>query len=502
MEGLSERWSADQVLGLAPDASSRTAGSKLAAAGPWAESGAVGEVVWGLCRGSGSRPYQTVVDLQGPAYRCSCPSRKFPCKHALGLLLRWAAGEVPGPARESGDAEKGEKGERGEKGGTDGVPDWAAEWLASRREKAERKAAEPAADRAPDPAAAAEAKRRAEQRLQRIAAGATELEQRLTDLLRDGLATAPRGAVWEETAARMVDAQAPGLAARVRELGTLPASGPGWPARLLAECGLIHLLDRGFLRLDELPEPLAATVRARVGLTVDAAGLLRGGTLRDTWLVLAQEDADDGKLVTRRIWLHGAASERMALLLAYGAAGRAPEQSLPTGLVLDAELAYYPGAYPLRAALGTVHAGPRTPAGSGRGEREERAVPPGAGVAEAVAAYGAALTADPWLEGIPVVLTDVIPVPEEGDEGWQLAERVGDRALPLHPAAARGPSVWQLLAVSGGGPVTVFGEFGHAGFRPLTTWSAGTAVPLTGAAAAMAGAGAPIAAPKGGGAWR
>ncbi len=494
MEGQSERWSADQVLGLAPDASSRTAGSKLAAAGPWAESGAAGGAVWGLCRGSGTRPYQTVVDLQGPAYKCSCPSRKFPCKHALGLLLRWAGGEVPEtpPAAEA----PGGEGDGG------AVPEWAAEWLASRREKAERKAAAgPAAERTPDPAAAAEARRRAEQRLQRIAAGATELEQRLTDLLRDGLATAPRGAVWEETAARMVDAQAPGLAARVRELGSLPASGPGWPARLLAECSLIHLLDQGFLRLDELPGPLAATVRARVGLTVDAAGLLRGGTLRDSWLVLAQEDADDGKLVTRRIWLHGARSQRTALLLAYGAAGRVPEQSLPTGLVLDAELAYYPGAYPLRAALGTVHAGPRSPAG-GEGGGAESAVPPGAGIAEAVAAYGAALAADPWLEGIPVVLTDVVPVPEEGDEGWQLAERGGDRALPLHPAATRGPGGWQLLAVSGGGPVTVFGEFGHAGFRPLTTWSAGTAVPLTGAAAAMAGTGTQIAAPKGAGGWR
>ncbi|AUH41057.1 SWIM zinc finger family protein [Streptomyces sp. CMB-StM0423] len=481
MDGLSERWSVDQVWGLAPDASSRTAGSKLAAAGPWVESGAAGEAVWGLCRGSGSRPYQTVVDLQGAAYKCSCPSRKFPCKHALGLLLRWAQGDVPGT--QAGAP----------------VPEWAAEWLASRREKAERKAAAgPAAERAPDPAAAAEARRRAEQRRQRIAAGAVELEQRLADLLRDGLATAPRGAVWEETAARMVDAQAPGLAARVRELGTLPASGPGWPARLLAECSLLHLLDQGFLRLDELPEPLAATVRARVGLTVDAAGLLRGGTLRDDWLVLAQEDADDGKLVTRRIWLWGAGTGRMALLLAYGAAGRAPEQSLPTGLLLDAELAYHPGAYPLRAALGTVHAGPRTPAAGGG--REERSLPPGSGVAAVAAAYGAALAADPWLEGIPAVLTDVVPVPEEGDGGWQLAERTGDRALPLHPAAGRGPGVWQLLAVSGGGPVTVFGEFGHAGFRPLTTWSAGTAVPLTGAVAAVAGA--PIAAAKGGGAWR
>lgn len=89
------RWTADQVLALAPDTASRKAGSKLGAVGPWSEAGSSDEgTVWGLCKGSGSKPYQTVVDIadaSGPAYKCSCPSRKFPCKHALGLLLLWAA---------------------------------------------------------------------------------------------------------------------------------------------------------------------------------------------------------------------------------------------------------------------------------------------------------------------------------------------------------------------------------------------------------------------------
>ena len=31
--------------------------------------------------------------------QCSCPSRKFPCKHALGLLMRWADSGVPDGAR-------------------------------------------------------------------------------------------------------------------------------------------------------------------------------------------------------------------------------------------------------------------------------------------------------------------------------------------------------------------------------------------------------------------
>ena len=88
----------------------------------------------------------------------------------------------------------------------------------------------------------------------------------------------------------MVDAQAPGLAARVRELGAIPASGPGWPVRLLEECALLHLLDQGWLRRERLPDALAATVRSRVGLPASADG----PPVRDRWLVLAQYDTADG----------------------------------------------------------------------------------------------------------------------------------------------------------------------------------------------------------------
>ncbi|MFJ4472162.1 SWIM zinc finger family protein [Streptomyces sp. NPDC089424] len=443
------RWTADQVLALAPDATSRKAGSKLGAAGPWSETGCSEEgTVWGLCKGSGSKPYQTIIDIadaSGPAYKCSCPSRKFPCKHALGLLLLWSGDDGAVPPGQA--------------------PDWAEQWIAGRRERAAEKrtsgtAASPAAA---DPEAA---RRRAERRAERITAGATELEQRLTDLLRGGLAAAEQAGygLWEETAARMVDAQAPGLAARVRELGAVPGSGPGWPVRLLEECALLHLLDQGWLRRDRLPEPLAATVRSRIGLPAAADG----PPVRDRWLVLAQYDTADTRLTTRRIWLYGVESDRTALLLSYGVAGRAPELALPVGLALEAEVSAYPGAGQVRAALGERFAPPAPAA----------VRPRGVTTAEAAARYGEALRADPWLDSVPVTLERVIPTPD-GDS-WQLADADEDAALPLTPAARSRAGLWRLVALSGGAPVKVFGECGHQGFTPLTAWARdeGTAVPL------------------------
>lgn len=497
MNPQGERWTAEQVLALAPDTASRKAGGKLAGAASWSGTGASagtvagaqGRAVWGLCAGSGSTPYRTVVDLHGPAYRCSCPSRKFPCKHALGLLLLWGAGEAGVP-------EGGEP------------PEWAEQWLGERRERtqgavgAARGGAGVEADGgggagkgaggaggAADPVAA---RRRAERRAQRIAAGATELEQRLADLLRDGLATADSAGygAWDETAARMVDAQAPGLEARVRELGAIPSSGPGWPARLLEECALAHLLNQGFLHLDSLPEELAATTRARVGVTMPVAELhAHGQPVRDHWLVLGRQDSGDGKLTTRRIWLRGRTTGRMALLLSFGAAGRPPELALPPGLVLDADLVYYPGTRPLRAALGTRYppAEPPLPPGwppaapasaastaesaAGAESAESPApagVPDGDGITAALAAYGDALSDDPWLEGWPVVLSGVTPVP--GEDGWQLADEAAGTALPVDPRCLGHTNLWQLAAIAGGRPLTVFGECGHRGITPLTTW--------------------------------
>ncbi|WP_329220340.1 SWIM zinc finger domain-containing protein [Streptomyces sp. NBC_01485] len=460
------RWTAAQVLALAPDSASREAGRQLGAAGPWSGTGRSESeeegVMWGLCAGSGSTPYRTVVDVtntssasavsasaSGPAYMCSCPSRKFPCKHVLGLLLLWSAeGEASVPAGRA--------------------PDWAEQWIAGRGRTQGIREAGPAGSggsggsASGGPADPEGARRRAERRAERITAGATELEERLADLLRSGLATAEQAGygLWEETAARMVDAQAPGLSARVRELGSIPASGPGWPVRLLEECALLHLLDQGWLHRERLPDALAATVRTRVGLPSTP----EGPPLRDDWLVLAQYDTPDPKLTTRRIWLHGTTTGRTALLLSYGAAGRAPELTLPVGLALDAELSAHPGTGQpgqQRASLGKQFA-PPAPTG---------ARPPGITTTEATARYGETLRHDPWQESVPTTLADVIPTPD-GDS-WQLADADGDTALPLTPATLSRPALWRLVALSGGAPVRVFGECGHRGFTPLTAWPTG-----------------------------
>jgi len=63
-----------------------------------------GTILFGACQGSGKTPYQCSADFalpEQPTFRCTCPSRQFPCKHGLGLLFAYVlkksftAAEVP-----------------------------------------------------------------------------------------------------------------------------------------------------------------------------------------------------------------------------------------------------------------------------------------------------------------------------------------------------------------------------------------------------------------------
>jgi hypothetical protein len=306
----------------------------------------------------------------------------------------------------------------------------------------------------------------------RAAAGAAELERRLADTLESGLAEAaadPR--TLSDPAARMVDAQAPGLAARLRESSELPGgrgSGSDWPSRLLEEYALLHLLAAGYGRLGALPAPLAATVRTRVGIPTAVAEVLAAGPrVRDRWLVLGRRESSEAdRLTARRTWLLGLRTGRTALLLAYAGPGRPPAGPLlPVGGGLDAEVAYYPAAHPLRAVLSD------TTAGDGPDAVPAEGIPPGRSLDEALADYSAALAADPWTDRIPVVLRDVSCRP--GPESWLIVEPGTGRAVPVDGRYAADAGLWRLTAVGGGHPLTVFGELGHRGFAPLTCWAGG-----------------------------
>ncbi|HEX4658678.1 MAG TPA: SWIM zinc finger family protein [Streptosporangiaceae bacterium] len=451
---------AEQVAGLAADAGSLTAGRGLASERRWSGLGQRGHTLWGLCQGSGSKPYQTQADLSGPAFRCSCPSRKFPCKHAVGLLLLAAGSAAAVPVSEP--------------------PEWVAQWLASRQQRAER--GEGTDNKRPPADPQAQARREA-RRAQRVQSGLSEFERWLHDLVRQGFAQARERSYrfWDEAAERLVDAQAPALAGRVQAMGGIAAAGGGaWAEALLEEAGLVHLLLAAHHRLDDLPEPVRADVRGLIGWTVSRDEVLAGERMRDRWAVLGRVVEPEARLLVQRTWLHGLQTRRHALVLSFAAAGQSLDPGgLTAGTVVDASLAFYPSAEPLRALVAERHAAP-----------EPLLAPPGAlgdgAIADALAARAAALARQPWRWRLPVCLAAVVPVrggvwegrppgsalPQDG--GWLAAEPDG----PAVRLACDAMTGWRLAALAGGRPVAVFGEWLREAIRPVSVFAEGRLVPL------------------------
>ena len=434
-------WNAEQVTALAPDKQVATAGLKLASPATWSDAGVHGALVWGSASGSGKKPYRVCVDLSGPAFKCSCPSRKFPCKHAVGLLHLWSRGQV-----------------------ADGEPAaFAAEWLEGRAKRAQQKAARQEATDQPDDSAKAAASARstaarARTRERRITEGLADLDRWLADQLREGLAngSAQRPKQLTALASRMVDAQAPGVARRLTALSRLRDSSPDWPERLVDELGLLHLLIRAWTRREQLPDDLRATVRSHVGITVRTEDVLASPGIGDTWVVVAGRDSVEGRLAERRLWLYGTTTRRWALILAFAPVSGGFSTTVVPGTRFDAVAHFYPGRGQLRVALSDEH--PSQPVTGW--------VPEPSGTSSAREAWRRAVAADPWVEVVPALVSGRFRLLGNGE----LALGDADGALPLiTPDDAR----WVLPLLDDGDEVTVAGELSPAGLRALSVVTGG-----------------------------
>jgi hypothetical protein len=430
------RWTAQQVLALAPDDRSARAARALGDLRRWSDLGSTGSLVYGRCQGSGRQPYQVTVDLTEPAFKCTCPSRKLPCKHGLALLLLWA---------EHGDA----VGERA------AAADFADEWAAERAGRADRRTARAEVD--PEARARRQAEREAT-----MTAGLDELERWLGDLVRQGLAGARRQpyGFWDAMAARLVDAQAPALAERVRHVGGSLAARDDWAETLLFEAGRWQLAVEGWRRRDSLDAATYADLRAFLGWPHRPDEVEAFERVEDRWVVAGVREGTDGRIANQRTWLWGERTGRWVVLLDFAAAGAALRVADVVGSVVEDAVVVHPGSPPNRAAWSGAQ---RVVAGG--------ALPAAAAVDAAVDQVAAWLAADPWRDRLPVSLAGVVLVEDGGR--WWLVDAAGDR-LPL----GAGVEPWAALALSGGHPMAVFAEWDAGALHPAAVAPAGDPVPL------------------------
>lgn len=414
------------IEALAPDQASLGAASKLTKRSNWVRLEALEGLLWGECQGSGANPYRVVVDAGDQGYKCTCPSRKFPCKHALALM--WISATAPTTFTQGAD-----------------VPEWVADWLARRRRgsgtvpattAAGSKSiveAEAAAEEAKPEDAAAIAKRetaqkkRAEETRLSIAAGLDELEQWISDQLRLGLASFAdsAGERCRRIAARLVDAKAAGMASRLDEFpaSLLQLDGEERPEAVMRELGKLVLLAKAWRARPDDPE-----LRRLVG-SAETREQVVGNTdaprVKGNWEVLGEriETRRDG-LVRHETWLLqvAVAAPRFALLQDhYPASAGRRSQAFSAGERFAAELVFYPARAPLRALVV---------------ERGQAAVeaewPESDNADDPLAAHMERQNASPWSAETPLVLPKGrLARDDRGKVWWQAARSGNGIALPV-----------------------------------------------------------------------
>lgn len=415
----------ERIESLAPDQASLSAALKLLKPAAWpvlAESADAG-MLWGECQGSGATPYRVVVALQDVAYKCTCPSRKFPCKHVLAVL--WLHADKP---------------ERFE---TASPPSWVDAWSVRRRPAggppgrprphdgaptaalslAAAIAAGSAAAQSVDPKAAARAEAQ-RQRLKAdregaVLAGLDELERWILDQLSQGLAGfAKRSESAVRTlSTRLVDAKAGGLAARLDRLtDEVFRVGEGERADLVIErLAAMTLIASAYRHQDRLPPPLREDVRRAAGWSVRREDLLADVTaprVTATWIVAANlSEVQPDKLRRLETWLVNAASgqampvqdgpghtPRAAVLVDFVPVSGSHGVAFPfePGECLEGEVVFYPSAAPLRGLLTTTK-----PAAAAPWPRSPR------GLGPALDEFARRLGALPWLDVWPLMMDGV-----------------------------------------------------------------------------------------------
>jgi hypothetical protein len=421
--------SSEQIAGLAPDAASLAAGKKLGSPKSWKLLGQSPAAVWGECQGSAL--YQVRVDLADLAYKCSCPSRKLPCKHVLGLLFLAI-----------GSAQNVSTGE---------PPEWVSEWLTKRAARAQQREEKKESSAPADPAAKA---KRAEQRQDKVVDGVARLDLWLNDLMRNGLAgvEAQPPSFWEGAAKRLIDAQAPALAGRLRRIGEIPGTSPDWPSRLLSHLGRLALLIHAFRRLDSLGAGIQADIRQLIGWSVSQEELAGGEQATDVWSVVGQVIEQEDRLRVQRSWLLGEQTGRSALFLQFSAAGQPFPEAMTPGTRIEGDLVFWPSAFPQRAKFS---------ARRGEMSRLEKCPSGLSSIEDFLTQVSKALAAQPWLERFLCVLTNVTPVKRAGSPRWLVCDSAG-QSLPL-----KSPGSWKLLALSGGRPIDFAAEWNGERLLPL-----------------------------------
>lgn len=291
-------------------------------------------------------------------------------------------------------------------------------------------------------------------RIQLMQRGVDQLGDWLDDILRIGLLEFDFSEnSLHEISSRLVDAKLGGLARRVRSLSNIPKSDQNWKEHILFELSQLYVYTSAFERRESLPESMQHTIYRVGGYNLQKSKLKKDKAIRDVWNLIGQTQRKEEQLTARRSWFVGANTKRLTLVLefTFGRNKFEIDWNMHSGYI--AGLVYYPGTFSLRGHLFDVETM----------KRPKVPLPAYDLLSKFQKQFAVAVAKNPWIRAFPCSLRDMRLITSQEDIF------IRDKEGTIIPIAHKSQDkTWSLIAVSGGAPISLFGEWSGYDFTPLS----------------------------------
>jgi len=420
-------WSYERLLSFSPDTGTLEQARRLFFSKKWTTLEGNGEWLWGEYTTAYGDQFKAAVRLEPPLFKCSCKSRRRPCKHSLSLILLFLNRADNWIVKEE-------------------LPDWLLQQIQTRK-SSKTTVINPA---------------KQEKRILLMDQGVAELEKWLLNIIQQGVAQFTNPSDWENIATRMVDSKLGTIARQLRYCQSL-FQQEDWLDDVVKELGSLYLFVKAWQQKTERTTAQKNTLLQVAGWNIRKENVLKHPSITDNWLVLGLTTGNEEKLTFRRTWLRGENTNRFALILDFSYNNAGFENHWVVGAVLAGQLVYYPGEASFRALLKNyVSSKVAYDFKAGYSDFNVMGVE-----------YSQALASSPWLQIFPCLFNDVWLQYDKEKVSFYLWDKANN-GIPI----AVSPVAWQLLAISGSKPITIFGEYNGRFFIPLTVVDQGRVIAL------------------------
>lgn len=321
----------DYINEISPDTPSTKNANKLLSKTQWLVKKS-NRAIWSEIYGSGKKPYLAQIDSQNIAFKCTCPSRKFPCKHGLALGLYVANNDL-------------------QKIVMDDEPLWVKEWIDKRKSKAITKTNKtPVKEKSPEVT-----QKQNNKKWSNAVLDVAIVELWLLDVVKIGISDFPskHDEYWEKLKKRMVDIKLTGFNSFFNLLQTLDY-GKDWEQKVLAILAEMHLLVQSIKHHEIFDDMFKTELGFLLGWSVSKQELLKNTeteVVDDKWIVVKVSLSENSGLTVRKVYLYGTATNHWAYILEFAHGNSYFTDLYVESVILQAKLLFYNGVLKTRAYL-------------------------------------------------------------------------------------------------------------------------------------------------------